>query len=248
MQICDSELKKRLDEKLLEWGATFTGYCTLKEGVYGLNNAATVGIRLSDAIVNEISDRPTHTYYHHYRTVNALIDQICLKGTLFIQEMGYDAIAVPASQTINDSGTAYSGLFPHKTAAVEAGLGWIGRSGLFISNRYGPRVRLGTILTNMPFSKIGDNRLPDDLSQLTEEERGRYFSGISQEGCGNCRLCVESCPALALTGDLWTYGCSREQVVDAKACSDYMKSRFNHIGRGMVCGICMRVCPKGMGR
>ena len=36
----------------------------------------------------------------------------------------------------------------------------------------------------------------------------------------------------------------REKIIDAKACSDYMKKAFQHIGRGAVCGVCMRVCPK----
>ena len=35
----------------------------------------------------------------------------------------------------------------------------------------------------------------------------------------------------------------REEMFDAQKCSEYMKRKFQHIGRGAVCGICMEVCP-----
>jgi len=219
---------EELKSRLMDWGATFTGFCRLggklPENLSSLSNAAVVGIRLSDFIIDEITDCPTYTYFHHYRAVNALIDQITLRGLLFIQEKGYNAVAVPASQTVNGTVDPYCGIFPHKTAAVMAGLGWIGRSGLFVSSKYGPRVRLGTILTDM--------ELPQG-------------PGICEQGCGECGKCVESCPAMALTGNLWSEGSARESIVDARACSEYMNSKFKHIGRGSVCGICIRVCPYG---
>jgi len=83
--------------------------------------AITVGVRLSDFIIDQISDKPTYTYFHHYRAVNTLIDQITLRGQIEIQNMGYSAMAVPASQTVNDLEDRYSGVFQHKTAAVKAG-------------------------------------------------------------------------------------------------------------------------------
>lgn len=215
--------------KLKEWGATFSGYSRIPEDASedfpGLRFAVTIGIHLSDYIVDEIKDSPTYTYFHHYRSVNTLIDQITLKGMLFIQEAGGRALAVPASQTVNDREDKYCGIFPHKTAAVMAGLGWIGKNDLFISTEYGPRVRLGTILT--------DIELPYDSSNKI------------QPHCGDCRKCVDSCPAMALTGNMWYRGCQRGHIFDAKACSDYMNNKFKHIGRGSVCGICMRVCPYG---
>lgn len=223
-----NSIQEDVTKLILSLGGSFAGYSDvtgkLPEPLKKYSCAVTVGVRLSDAIVDEITDRPSYTYFHHYRTVNTLIDQITLKGMLFIQDSGYSAYAVPASQTVNDCGDGYSGVFPHKTAAVMAGLGWIGRNGLFISTCCGPRLRLGTILTDMPLS--GGKRL-------------------ESRDCGSCRQCVESCPAMALTGNNWEAGCEREHILDAKACSEYMNSNFKHIGRGSVCGICMRVCPMG---
>lgn len=219
-------LQSELENKLREWGATFSGYSRVKGKLPGnlesLEYAVTIGVRLSDAIIDEITDRPTHTYFHHYRMANALLDLIALRTTHFIMEKGYKAFAVPASQSVNDGGEDFSGIFPHKTAAVMAGLGWIGKNGLFIHRHYGPRVRLATVLTDM--------QLPSD-------------NGIMDVQCGSCRLCVDSCPAAALTGNCWQEGCDRRHVVDARACSEYMKKSFRHIGRGYVCGICIKVCP-----
>ncbi len=222
------EFLEEFQNRLKEWGATFVGFSKvhdkLSPGLKPVGNAVTIGIRLSDFIIDQIDSFPTYAYFHHYRTVNALIDHITLRGLLFLQDNGYKAMAVAASQTVNDTEDKYCGIFPHKTAAVTAGLGWIGRNGLFISNEYGPRVRLGTILTDMELP-AGENMVKDS--------------------CGSCRKCVEACPAMALTGNCWEAGCDRSRVVDAKACSDYMNSKFKHIGRGSVCGICIRVCPQG---
>jgi epoxyqueuosine reductase len=216
-----------LKNRLCEWGASAVGFSDLAgclpPELERLRYGVTVAVRLSDFIIDEITDRPTYTYFHHYRTVNALIDQITLRAMLFIQEAGGRALAVPASQTVNDRPDGYSGIFPHKTAAVRAGLGWIGKSGLFISSAYGPRVRLGTVLTDMPLPAVKADPV---------------------QGCGSCRACVDSCPALAIAGNCWEKDCERSRLVDARACSEYMNAKFKHIGRGSVCGICMKVCPK----
>ena len=39
--------------------------------------------------------------------------------------------------------------FPHKTAATRAGLGWIGKTALFVSPEFGPAVRLATVFTDL---------------------------------------------------------------------------------------------------
>ncbi|MDP4094096.1 MAG: epoxyqueuosine reductase [Bacillota bacterium] len=221
------KFKDDIEKIVKELGGTFTGFSYVQEKLpqklKAYPYAVTVGIHLSEAIIDEIDDKPTFTYFNHYRSVNSLIDQILLRIVLYLQDCGYKAYSIPASQSIPDSDIPFSAVFPHKTAAVRAGLGWIGKNGLFISSRYGPRVRLGTILT--------DAQLP-----VTDE--------VLESRCGSCRKCVESCPAMALTGNCWKDGCERERVVDAKACSEYMNKHFKHIGRGSVCGICIKVCPR----
>lgn len=215
-----------LKDKILEWGGSDVGFSRVEDFLpqahKHLKWAVTVVFRLSDQIINDISEGPTHTYFHHYRHVNALLDQITLRASSLIQEWGHLAMAVPASQTVDREGLR--GFFQHKTAATRAGLGWIGKNALLITGKYGPRVRLATILTDMP--------LPEGVP-------------VEESGCGNCKECVLKCPALALRGENWAPGKERSLMVDALACSTYMKEYFGHIGRGSVCGMCIEACPRG---
>jgi epoxyqueuosine reductase QueG len=68
---------------------------------------------------------------------------------------------------------------------------------------------------------------------------------ILKPECGSCSECVKKCPCGAITGKTWTKGMQREELVDAALCSRYMKEKYEMIGRGSVCGICVAVCPHG---
>jgi len=175
-----------LNQKIKEWGASKAAFAEIGDHlpIYfkNLRYAISIVVRLSDAIINEIDEAPTHTYFHHYRTVNSLIDNITLRTTLLIQEWGFLAAAIPASQTVKSAEDIYSGVFQHKTAARMSGLGWIGKNGLLITPEYGPRVRLGTVVTNMA---------------LPVENK------ILERDCKDCDLCKKMCPAMAIQGENW---------------------------------------------
>ena len=211
---------KNLAEKL---GVSDIGFCRVDDGIDGLNNVISVVIRLSDAIIDEIDKEPTHTYFHHYRTVNAFIDRTLLEIGLLLQKHGYRYIPVAASQSINKYGNNYQGRYSHKKAATSCGLGGIGKNSLFIHKDFGAAVRLGTIFTDCDFGR--EKQHPVDV-------------------CVGCDLCVKSCPAMAIKGVSWYEGIKREEMFDPKACSEYMKRNFQHIGRGAVCGICINRCMR----
>ena len=225
-EISDGKLVKQLDDLITGLGGLFVGFSNvlgmLPQLLIKYPYAITYGVRLSDAIIDEIEYKPTFTYFSHYRSVNALIDQIGLRIMSFLQNNSYNAYTIAASQSVPDAPEPYSGVFPHKTGAVASGQGWIGKNGLFIHNDFGPRVRLGTVLTDL--------KLPCE-------------NKILESKCFSCNKCVEACPAMALTGKAWHIGVKREEIVDARACSEYMNKNFKHIGRGSVCGICIKVCP-----
>lgn len=219
------ELQNKIIRMLTENGVSDVGFSNLPDGPFGENSyAVSIVVRLSDAVVDEIDGEPTHTYFHHYRTVNAFIDNMCLRLGLMLQKAGYRYIPVGASQSINKDGWNYNGRYSHKKAASLAGLGGIGKNSLFLHKDFGPRVRLGTVFTDCPF----------------ETAESEYNSP-----CISCDACVKACPSGAIKGDLWQPGMDREDVFDPQKCSEYMKKEFKHIGRGAVCGICMNVCPAG---
>ncbi|MBE7026518.1 MAG: epoxyqueuosine reductase [Ruminococcaceae bacterium] len=222
-----------ISQKLKSLGINEFGFASIEKidssRAKTLPNAVSIVVPLSDYIVDEIDKEPTFAYFQHYRAVNAYIDSVLLQLGIFIQENGYKYMPIAASQSIPSNDTPYSAYISHKAAARAAGLGTIGKNALFLSKRYGARVRLGTLLTDMPF----------DTACITE------FTDV----CGACNMCKRSCPAMAITGNLYKEGAPRESIIDAAACSSYMKKQYQHIGRGVVCGICMRVCPyKGEGK
>lgn len=145
------------------------------EDVYeGLKYGVSMGFRLSDRIIEGIVDKPNQMYLFHYKRVNLLLDEIALKVMAFIQDQGYDALPIHASQ-ISDW-DAMVGHVSHKMIARYAGLGWIGRSILLVNPQYGSRVRYVSVLTDMPLKVDGE----------------------APGGCGSCRKCLEVCPAGAI--------------------------------------------------
>ncbi|MBR2646077.1 MAG: epoxyqueuosine reductase [Clostridia bacterium] len=221
-------LQNTLKTYAKELGADLVGFCELDHApvlsLPKLRFAVSIAVKLSDAVINTIDDAPSFVYFQHYRTANALLDNIAFRLARKIEENGYAALPVAASQS-QGKNNPYRGVMPHKTAAVLSGLGFVGKSGLFLSEEYGSTVRLATILTDLP---------------LTPERP------VIENGCGDCTICQKACPAGAIFGELpLTNG---ERNFDPEKCSRYMKEHFQDIGRGSVCGICIKVCPRSGGR
>ena len=142
-----------------------------------LDKAICLGIRLSAAVLEDISNAPTRLYFHHYKTVNASLDQAALKLANYIQKKGYLALPIPASQIVDwEKQTAH---LSHKKLGLLAGLGWLGRNNLLVNKDFGSQFRLVTVLTDMP---------------LTSDKP-------TKEDCGSCHLCVKVCPAVAIAED-----------------------------------------------
>lgn len=217
------KIEEELKNFLFENGVADVGFTCVSDGPFGEKSyAMSIAVKLSDAVVDEIEGEPTHTYFHHYRTVNAFIDRIILQCGFILEKRGYKYIPVGASQSINKDGWNYLARYSHKKIACLAGMGGIGKNSLFLHKKYGARVRLGTLFTDCPF----------------EVRENEYFSP-----CTQCDICVKKCPSGAISGKLWQAGMEREEVFDPEKCSKYMKKEFQHIGRGAVCGICMKECP-----
>ncbi len=184
-----------------------------------LKYAVTIAVKLPDAVLKTIENKPTIAYFHEYRTANAFLDNCTFKIARFIEKQGFLAFPIGASQSLPESD--YEALFSHKHAGRLAGLGFIGKSGLFITKEYGSKIRLATVLTNMPLSSENP---------------------IIENGCGDCCSCVKACPAGAISGTVYREGMRREDFFFADKCSHHMKT-YKDIGRGAVCGICIKVCP-----
>ncbi len=203
-------------EALSTWGG---------EMVAAFPRSISVGIRLMDAIVDELPRRQRlaalNYHKHAYDVVNNRLDEIVSRLGSAIQRQGQRAMPIAASGTSNPE--RLYGAFSHKMGARLAGLGWIGRSCLLITPEHGPRVRWATVLTDAPLTPTGP---------------------ALADGCGTCRECVEICPPHAFTGRPFREDEPREVRYDAHACSRHLASREKELGAN-VCGLCLYVCPYG---
>ncbi|MCS7115980.1 MAG: 4Fe-4S dicluster domain-containing protein [Nitrososphaerota archaeon] len=230
-----NNLQAELERMAKELGVDLIGFADLttvqdficKQGGEYLRKfprGVSIGIRLLDAIVDELyrhEDRSViFTYKALYNTINSRLDHITLLLAKKIQENGYHAYPIPASQRIDHS--KLIGVISHKLVANLSGLGWIGKSCLLVTPWYGPRVRLATILTDAPF------------------KTGSPINGR----CGNCEECVKICPVKAFTGVPFDPSEPVEVRFNVHLCDEYMRERERRLGE-RLCGLCVYICPYG---
>jgi hypothetical protein len=147
----------------------------LPEGLKNrFSQAISMGKRLVGDVLEDIQDGPTQLYFHHYRQLNFFLDRAALLVSSRVQDMGFHALPIPASQVIDWQNQRAH--LSHKKIGWLAGLGWIGRNNLLVNPDFGARFRLVTVLTDMPLEP----------------------SKPVAADCGACRKCLSTCPADAI--------------------------------------------------
>jgi ferredoxin len=127
----------------------------------------------------------------------------------WLHQQGHDAFG---------TGGPMAGSFVMIPAALEAGLGELGKHGSIINRKLGSTFRLACVLTDLPL--ISDQ--PDDFG--------------ADDFCTRCRLCMDECPPDAILPEKsWVRG-EKRWYVDFDKCLPYFTE---HLG----CGICIAVCP-----
>jgi reductive dehalogenase len=133
----------------------------------------------------------------------------------FIRNLGYGAI--PCG---NDTALSIP-------IAVEAGLGELGRNGLLITEKFGPRVRLCKVFTDLPL----------------EPDQPRFL-GV-EEFCRVCMKCAQDCPSRAIS-----FGERTTEALNVSTNSGVLKWPVNGeqcykywVANKLDCATCIRVCP-----
>jgi epoxyqueuosine reductase len=206
------------DLSISEWGiADITGLHSLAQ-----KYPRALSIAMAYAPQFEVYDE---AQYHHLLEEKRLqLDEVTREVASFFEAHQMKHLTIP--QNGQDPETLLA-VFPHKLAAVRAGLGWIGKSSLLITNNYGPRVRLATILI--------DGDMPCGQPVTTSK-------------CGTCKVCVEVCPDNCIKDVEWYPGIAREELLDAHTCSAKREAFVQSIGHKHTCGLCLLACPRGNGR
>ncbi|UCD62555.1 MAG: 4Fe-4S dicluster domain-containing protein [Candidatus Zixiibacteriota bacterium] len=126
------------------------------------------------------------------------------------------ALGYPARAHI--SGSNYQIILP--PVAHDAGLGELGRHGYLISPKFGPRIRLGAVTTDLPL--VADKPVSFGV----------------QNFCARCLKCAVNCPAGAIpaAGKTEVRGVEKWPL-NPEQCFHYWRVI------GTDCGLCMKVCP-----
>lgn len=110
--------------------------------------------------------------------------------------------------------------------AQRAGLGFIGRNGLLITQEFGSFVYLGEIITDIPFAS--------DQPMANQ--------------CGSCTRCIDRCPPQALLGNgqLNAQRCLSYQTQTKGIMPAEFRPQIRNVIYG--CDICQLVCPFNRGK
>ena len=133
----------------------------------------------------------------------------------FIRNLGYKAI--PCG---NDTALSIP-------IAVEAGLGELGRNGLLVTEKFGPRVRICKVFTDLPLA-------PDEP----------HYFGV-EEFCRQCVKCARDCPSRAIS-----FGERTVEALNISTNPGVLKWPVNGeqcfkywVANRLDCANCIRVCP-----
>lgn len=206
-------LTEQFTSELIKQGADLVGIGDLTELPENDRNKLPVGICLAVKFpkddVSGIVDLPTREYYDAYNALNSRLYSLTDFAIKILKEWGYHA-------------TSRTSL-PHKTIATRSGIGWVGKSNLLVTERYGSMIRLASVLTDAPL---------------------KTAAPVNESKCGDCMLCVDACPASALTGKLWDTTVARDEILNTSKCSAMAIER-SISGFGIpieLCGKCFAVC------
>ena len=136
------------------------------------------------------------------------------KVATFLRERGFNAHAGPA----------VGGDLNYIPLAKDAGLGEVGKNGLLITKKNGPRIRLAAVYTdiqNLPLSKENPHSWVRDY-------------------CESCNICIEKCPPEAIYHETKTHPNSGPVFVDHTLCA----TPFS-VDNG--CTLCIKYCPFSYG-
>lgn len=130
--------------------------------------------------------------------------------------------ALAQSLGVQARGYVDHGPIPERTLAALTGVGWIGKSGMFLSPAFGVHTLMGVLLTSLEVE----------------------FAPPHPNRCGRCTLCLVSCPtgALLWDGTLDARVCVSYLTVEHKGFIP--PAVWPGIGEWLLgCDFCQEICP-----
>lgn len=176
-----------------------------KEENRGYSVAVLIGIALSPSCIFRLSQENSSDH-SEFGEKEHYTDELAEWTADFIIAKGYNAFAQSERNLslhgFYDEATKTTPL-PHKKIAVLAGLGWIGKNNLLVTQEYGSALSMCTVLTDAP--------LPTENKVITMPK------------CWECAVCKDVCPVGVIHGTMWTPDVDRDLIVDVYHCSACLK-------------------------
>lgn len=175
----------------------------------------------------------------------SFVDNAAARIARCLEKEGFESVHVAATMPVEFlGGRNFIGEFPHRNAAVAAGLGVRGRNNLLITPEFGPRHRMASVITTAALE-------PDPV--------------LKDSPCRKCEKCVKACPVSAFENG------TEQKPVDVMKCRAHLtrpllggmkvrnmvKSMFTTPdwisevvqtlmqGYHSYCHACMAACPAG---
>ncbi len=210
----------KLKKYLLELGASKVGYADVNgiaSEFTSLPNGISLVLKLPKKAMDHIDSEDYEKYWGCFHGKVDELSEIALEGEEYIKNLGYDAFALTMSRNECDMKKLLS-ILPYKTIATKSGLGWIGRSALFVTPEYGSAVVLSAILTDMPLE---------------------FGKAVTDSQCEDCENCQNACPVNAINPQKWNDRLNREDIIDIDTCFEYIIDQYK---AGLGCTKCMSEC------
>lgn len=147
-----------------------------------LENAKSVIVIGNQFSKSVFESKTMCTYYLVRERLRMMVDNIAVDLSLAIEKDGGTAVPIPSSEPYEfwDSEKREGrGILSLKHAAAMAGMGSIGKNTLLVNEKYGNRLWLGAVVTNI---RLESDRMTDNLCY------------------DNCSKCLDACPQKALDG------------------------------------------------
>jgi epoxyqueuosine reductase len=218
-QTATMSLEEELQSEINKHGVDFFSFADIshlsEEQNRGYPVAILLGILLSPGYLQTITITPDFVEEMKCKNQKELdefdlkekeTDRIADEITSFLSAKGYSAFS-QSEKNLYQSGCYdeknHRTPLPHKSIALLAGLGWIGKHDLLVTPEQGSAISMCTLLTDAPLKTVVRSLVPSR--------------------CGNCTICVDSCPTGAITGNSWSFSTSREELVDVYSCTTCLK-------------------------
>ena len=220
MKILTSELSSLLHNE----GASLVGFGDISALDYqGFTSCVALAVMIPAKVIAGIKNGPTRDYFDSYHELNARLNALAELAAKYLSDRGHRALPQTTTTVVESPG--YRTPVPHKTCATRAGLGWIGKSTLLVTEEYGPAVRLSSVLTDAEFDSVSE---PINVSR-----------------CGSCTACASACPGQAIKGALWDVTAPLESLVDVEDCRKAARALAADmiVEEITLCGKCIETCP-----